>query len=264
MAATAPIGVANQATHNTVQAQEKGLTKEKVIAIAKKVFLEIAFWGGSALAVAFSVVVIKTAFANPVTAIVAIILGFVAYRNRKKVCYVATMYFNTFKNLLGKHAWSNKINDNLILGSIPLENKKHPKEFKEKMKVTDVLSLNENFELETKTFVSQPVIKESWDKEGVNFRHIPMEDVTTDSLEKINQAADFIEEVAKKNGNVYVHCKSGVHRSAAVVVCYLVKYKKFTAQEAINHVKEKRPLADVKLSYIHQYQGYLHDLANKK
>lgn len=43
--------------------------------------------------------------------------------------------------------------------------------------------------------------------------------------------------------SVMVHCMMGAQRSAAVVACYLVKYKKMTPDEAIKFIVQKRPIA---------------------
>lgn len=47
-----------------------------------------------------------------------------------------------------------------------------------------------------------------------------------------------------KSGNtVLVHCAAGMQRSAAVVAMYLIAVHKVTSEEAMRHIREKRPIA---------------------
>lgn len=59
------------------------------------------------------------------------------------------------------------------------------------------------------------------------------------NVEKLDEAADAIHETT---GKVYVHCKSGVSRSAMAVIAYLIKYKGMSPRKAYQHVKNKRRL----------------------
>lgn len=68
-------------------------------------------------------------------------------------------------------------------------------------------------------------------------------------------AEDMYMEIKKKNvletihshlqrdNTVLVHCHAGMQRSCAVVACYLVKYHKYLPDQAINYIKERRPVA---------------------
>lgn len=259
-ATTANASTQTEAIQTEVPAK-KWFTKEKVKEVGKKVFAEMVFWGSVALAVVTSVVVIKLAFSNPITAIVVIALGCLAFRFRRKIAYIATMYLNVFKNFLGvtKYNWFNKINDNIVLGAIPLENKEHPKLFKA-MNITDVLSLNEKFELETTTLVSKPVTEEILREEGINFKQFPSENSKPIPLKTLDQAVDFIDKVAKRGGRVYVTCREGKDRGPMVVACYLIKYKNFTLEKALEHVRKARPsvaLSTAQIGRIYEYLGYL-------
>ena len=40
---------------------------------------------------------------------------------------------------------------------------------------------------------------------------------------------------------VYVHCKSGIGRSASIVAAYFMKHKRLSAQEASNFIRNQRP-----------------------
>ncbi|KAF7068887.1 hypothetical protein CFC21_074594 [Triticum aestivum] len=61
------------------------------------------------------------------------------------------------------------------------------------------------------------------------------------SQKDLREATAFIRGVAEKGESAYVHCKAGRARSATVVMCYLVRYKGMTAEEAKAHVERCRP-----------------------
>ncbi len=58
----------------------------------------------------------------------------------------------------------------------------------------------------------------------------------TNVLEKIYQAL-------QRGEKVLVHCAAGAQRSCAVVACYLVWYRGLMAQEAVDYIRRKRPIA---------------------
>jgi hypothetical protein len=58
--------------------------------------------------------------------------------------------------------------------------------------------------------------------------------------------------------NIYIHCHAGMQRSACVVAAYLIHHHKFTVDDAIEYVKNKRsisffPIANFKKS-LEQYE----------
>lgn len=56
----------------------------------------------------------------------------------------------------------------------------------------------------------------------------------------IDKGADFIHQEIRAGRNVYVHCKSGKGRSATMVAAYLIKYRGFSADEAVMLIKSQR------------------------
>ena len=55
-----------------------------------------------------------------------------------------------------------------------------------------------------------------------------------------HQIMDIIEIAKSKNECVLIHCLSGQHRSAAIVIGYMMKQYQLTYQKAFDKVKEKR------------------------
>jgi predicted protein tyrosine phosphatase len=73
------------------------------------------------------------------------------------------------------------------------------------------------------------------------YLNLPILDLTAPTQEQLHEAAAFIAEEAVK-GTVYVHCKIGYSRSAAVIGAYLLASQEAcTAMEAIDRLRKVRP-----------------------
>ena len=55
--------------------------------------------------------------------------------------------------------------------------------------------------------------------------------------------ADIINMLLINGFNVVINCKRGHHRSASMIVAYLIKHKGYSLENAINFIRNKRPLA---------------------
>jgi protein-tyrosine phosphatase len=76
---------------------------------------------------------------------------------------------------------------------------------------------------------------------NTTYRNLPILDLTTPTQEQLNEAAAFIAEEALR-GTVYVHCKIGYSRSAAVVGAYLLASgQTATVDDAVEMICEVRP-----------------------
>ena len=70
---------------------------------------------------------------------------------------------------------------------------------------------------------------------------LPVLDLTAPTMEQLDQAVEFIAEHTHA-GTVYVHCKIGYSRSAAVVCAYLLAVgQAATAEEAVHMLRKARP-----------------------
>ena len=58
-----------------------------------------------------------------------------------------------------------------------------------------------------------------------------------------SQVLDKFHNALQKYNKVLVHCFAGSQRSCAVVACYLIKYYKMNVTQAIQYIKNKRPIA---------------------
>jgi len=76
----------------------------------------------------------------------------------------------------------------------------------------------------------------------------------------IIDSIDFIENCLNQKKPVFVHCYWGLMRSATVIAAYLIKKYNISKLDAINIVKEQRPMA---LSSIYNFNEILDYIENK-
>lgn len=97
--------------------------------------------------------------------------------------------------------------------------------------------------------------------ECFTYMNIRVYDVeATDLLSHWNNTYMFISEARKSGQAVLVHCKMGVSRSASTVIAFLMKQQGWTLDEALNHVRERRPIVQPNegfLKQLHTYSGIL-------
>ncbi|KAB5570918.1 hypothetical protein PHYPO_G00218960 [Pangasianodon hypophthalmus] len=97
--------------------------------------------------------------------------------------------------------------------------------------------------------------------ESYTYMNIRVYDVeSTDLLSHWNNTYMFINEARKSGQSVLVHCKMGVSRSASTVIAFLMKQQGWTLEDALNHVRERRPIVqpnDSFLKQLHTYSGIL-------
>ena len=83
-------------------------------------------------------------------------------------------------------------------------------------------------------------LPESWVK-NVKYLHVPTEDFSAPDMEQIDEAVEFIRNRIESNEPVMVHCAAGIGRTGTILACYLVKYEKISAKNAIQKVRKERP-----------------------
>ena len=75
----------------------------------------------------------------------------------------------------------------------------------------------------------------------IDYLHVPTPDLTAPDMDKIESTVDFINEQINNGQPVMVHCAAGMGRAGTILACYFVKYKKLTAEKAIEKIRNDRP-----------------------
>ncbi|XP_071095096.1 phosphatidylglycerophosphatase and protein-tyrosine phosphatase 1-like [Haliotis cracherodii] len=152
-----------------------------------------------------------------------------------KIAFYPTVGYTLFMAQVSSRKYYNRIDDTVVLGALPI--KWILKELTAKESVTALVSVNENFELE-----SLVPSKEDLRQRGIDQLQLPTVDyVGTPSQDNIRRAVDFITKYREKKETVYVHCKAGRTRSSTVVACYLMETYNYTPEQAVDFIKARRP-----------------------
>lgn len=88
--------------------------------------------------------------------------------------------------------------------------------------------------------MTEDSLPEQWVKD-VKYLHVPTEDFSAPDMQQIDEAVEFIQTRIVNNEPVMVHCAAGIGRTGTILACYLVKYHKISAKDAIQKVRKERP-----------------------
>ena len=88
--------------------------------------------------------------------------------------------------------------------------------------------------------VREEPLDDIWVK-NVNYLHVLSNDMGVPEFNDLVYAVDFIHSRITNNEPVMVHCLAGLGRTGTLLACYLVKYQKMSADDAIQKVREERP-----------------------
>lgn len=87
-----------------------------------------------------------------------------------------------------------------------------------------------------------------YDRLGIEQLHIPTTDFTHPRLDDVSLAVEFVQRHVEAGETVYIHCKAGRARSATVAMCWLMKYRGLTADQAQHRLLAARPHINPRLT----------------
>jgi Leucine-rich repeat (LRR) protein/protein tyrosine phosphatase (PTP) superfamily phosphohydrolase (DUF442 family) len=83
-------------------------------------------------------------------------------------------------------------------------------------------------------------------------------------LDHLEIALKFIEGAVNKGGKVLVHCQAGISRSATIVISWLMYAEKMRFKQALQYVKERRPIVNPNIGFTQQLLQYEDTLFKEK
>ncbi len=257
MTAIGPVGASDN-TDTSARAKSQSQQNEheiRVTSLFKRIVLSPLFWAISAIGVSL-------AGAWPVTVGAAAVVAGTVVAWRKRFVYEITLSFGFIMNRVFPTKWTvyNKITDNLFLGRLPLKNNNDHLAL-QKEGIGAVLSVVEKFENHTVGLFSDPVRPDDWKALGIEHFQVETPDFYPLTVESFQKAVGFIEAQHALGKKVYVHCKAGRGRSAAVVVADLMQNnpsEKFASvRDCVAFVKERRHLVSLRDDKIASIQAFL-------
>lgn len=155
--------------------------------------------------------------------------------------YAAVVFYPTFvwNYLLGRtfkvRRWWDHVDPNVIVGAYPF---KRDIEGLFRQGVRAVVNTCEEY--------CGPTLE--YERHGIEQLHIPTTDFTHPRLRDIELAVEFVQSHVLKGDTVYIHCKAGRARSATVALCWLVKYRGLTVEQAQATLINSRPHINPRIS----------------
>jgi len=93
--------------------------------------------------------------------------------------------------------------------------------------------------------------------EHFRYMHLQILDCAAESIhEHFAETSAFISKAIESGGTVLVHCIRGVSRSATIVAAYLMTALKMSADEAVDKIREQRPIARPNYGFMIQLAMY--------
>lgn len=148
--------------------------------------------------------------------------------------YARTVFYPTLAwnyalgRIVGVRNWWDKIDDHVIVGAFPF--------------AKDVQAMHgAGVRAVVNTCEEYAGPQSQYETLGIEQLRIPTTDFTHPQLSDVISAVEFTQKHAELGQVVYIHCKAGRARSATVAICWLIKYREMSAEEAQRHLLSCRP-----------------------
>lgn len=91
-----------------------------------------------------------------------------------------------------------------------------------------------------------------------NFLYINVEDDDSqDMTQAWDQGLAFLEAAIARGDKILVHCQRGVSRSGSLVVAHVMRTEKMTYADALEFVREQRPIVRPNRGFVRQLEQYM-------
>ena len=102
---------------------------------------------------------------------------------------------------------------------------------------------------------------------SIILRHLDIkDDGSNESTQKLRSVLNLIVDELRQqieNGiTCFVHCQYGISRSSTIVAAYLIKYKHYTAENAVEYLRSYRPQVSPKMNFMRLLQEYEKSLSS--
>ena len=148
---------------------------------------------------------------------------------KAKLLAYPTLWWNM---LLGRvlkvRNWWDSIDDQVVLGAYP---------FAQDVPQLEQLGVGSV----VNTCAEYPGPIDQYKRCNIDQLRVPTVDFTHPSLASIETAVDYMDQEIAKGHKVYVHCKAGRARSATVAMCWLIRHRGMSPEQAQTLLLEKRP-----------------------
>ncbi|NGX27987.1 MAG: hypothetical protein K940chlam1_00159 [Candidatus Anoxychlamydiales bacterium] len=242
---------------------------KKTFEISKRILNSPTFWtillGSASLTLALTPLSLISPFELSISALLTVMMAGSFFKYKKEIYYEIMLFSLLIRNKVcskKNYKWFHKIDNNVYLGAIPLKEKDSINKFNKK-NITSILSIIEDFEYR-KTPFSTPISKDDWKKQNFTQHQIKIKDMKPLELLDIIDAVQFIKTEVKKGRKVYVHCKSGIGRSAMAVCCYFLEKNNLTPEQAVAFIKDKRPIIKIQKLQLEKIVKFYDHLQDKR
>lgn len=146
-----------------------------------------------------------------------------------KLLFVPTFAWNyALGRVFRARHWWDRVDEFVLLGAMPMRRDVKPLY---DLGVRGVINMCKEYAGPTDLYQTLG-IRQLW---------LPTVDFNPPTLEDVSEGVEFLQEMVLSKQSVYVHCKAGRARSATIVICWLVKYRSMSLDEAQDHLIRSRP-----------------------
>ncbi|KAI9322418.1 protein-tyrosine phosphatase-like protein [Dichotomocladium elegans] len=127
--------------------------------------------------------------------------------------------------------WYNRLDQYVLLGALPTPT--HVRQLHSRERVIAIVNLCAEF----------PGYRQLYSSLGIEQIRLATSDFTIPSYDSIELGVESICRLLRENEgcSVYVHCKAGRGRSAAIALCYLLRMYQLSPAQAQEVLLERRP-----------------------